>query len=456
MQGNYAATQAALLLSNVTFAAAGVSCYAKDPFQELMMNTSVIREDVRKYDVAILGAGYAGMMAALRLNRKKQALRIALINVSDRFVERVRLQESIVTEVERRIPSISALLAGTRIEFICGRIVSLDAELRRVRVERKGANEAIAFDRAIYALGTRIDLDNVKGASEHAYRLEAIEGLRSPSALRARLRENGNRPIRIITVGGNETSVEVAGEIKTAWPNAEVTMISTSRCGDFKGARVEAAIRAELARLDVRMIDHETVTEVRATEIATASGQTFACDVCVWSGGLRSAGVASDAGVATDPQGRIWVDPDLRSISHSHISAVGDAAHPMAPTGAPYRMSAFVALSTGAHVADAILAEGTKRKTNPFSFSTYGQGIAIGRGGVGFFSYPDDKQRWLIVTGGTARMIRNFFVWFISYALKLERKMPGFFFWPGRRRVSWHEANQAVQRVRTVQARQTA
>jgi hypothetical protein len=75
---------------------------------------------------------------------------------------------------------------------------------------------------------------------------------------------------------------------------------------------------------------------------------------------------------------------------------------------------------------------------------------------VGFPSYPDDQQRWFILTGGTARKVRNFFVWFISYALKLERKMPGFFFWPGRRRVSWHEANEALQRVRAEQKVQTA
>jgi len=420
------------------------------------MNTAMTSGTFPAYDVVILGAGYAGLMAALRLSRKRRELRIALVSSSDRFLERVRLQESIVAPVAPRISSISAFLAGTGIEFICGTVVSLDADRRCIRIVSDAGEHEIMFDRAIYALGTRVDVDGVPGAAEHAYRLEAAEGPRSPSALRTRLRENADRPMRVITVGGAETSVEVAGEIKTAWPNAQVTMISSSRCGDFKGARVESAIRTQLARLGIKMVDGETVTEVRSAELTTDQGRCIPFDICVWSGGLRSAPVATGAGLATDPQGRIWADPNLRSISHPHIIAVGDAAHPVAPTGAPYRLSAFVAINSGAYAADLILAGKAKRQLDPFSFSTYGQGIAIGSGGVGFFSYPDDKQRWFIVTGGTARIIRNLFVWFISYALKLERKMPGFWFWPGRRRVSWQQANEAIQRVRTAQKVQTA
>jgi 2-polyprenyl-6-methoxyphenol hydroxylase-like FAD-dependent oxidoreductase len=71
------------------------------------------------YDVIVLGAGYAGLMAALRMARRKSGLRVALVSARDRFVERVRLQEGIVAAIPARIPSVAVFLRGNSVEFFC-------------------------------------------------------------------------------------------------------------------------------------------------------------------------------------------------------------------------------------------------------------------------------------------------------------------------------------------------
>jgi NADH dehydrogenase FAD-containing subunit len=167
---------------------------------------------------------------------------------------------------------------------------------------------------------------------------------------------------------------------------------------------------------------------------------------------MRASPIARIAGLATDPQDRVWVDPNLRSISHAHILAVGDAAHPIAPTGAPYRLSALAVGASGAHAARVILAQKAEVNLEPFSFSTMAQAVAIGRLGVFYLLDRNDGQIGYIIKGRTARRLRDLGLLTVAFGFKLERRFSGSFFMAGRNRVSWPEANDAIQKFQAVRS----
>jgi NADH dehydrogenase FAD-containing subunit len=249
------------------------------------------------YEVIVLGAGYGGLMAALGLSGKSALTRIALVNDSDRFVERIRLQENISGPIADRLPPLDRFLAQTKVEFIRGRVTALDSVKRTVQIERDGKTIEIEFGRCIYALGSSIDKISVPGVFEHAYRLDPGDGQRSAAALRSKLGAGTGQGLHVAVVGGANTATEAAGEIKAALPEAHVTMISRSRAGDFKkGARLETMARSELKRLGIRLIDGQAIIEVRADGIVTAAGEVITAGICVWAGGVRASPIAKEAG----------------------------------------------------------------------------------------------------------------------------------------------------------------
>src|SRR5262249_29295294 len=158
--------------------------------------------------------GYAGLMATLGLAGRNALSRIALVNESDEFVERIRLQEGISGAVAPRLPPLATYLAGTKVTFIRGRVESLDATKRCVEINFDGEVRKLRFDRCIYALGSRIDETSVRGVAEHAYRLDPGDGPRSVAALRSKLAASAGLGVRVVVVGGANTATEAAGEIK--------------------------------------------------------------------------------------------------------------------------------------------------------------------------------------------------------------------------------------------------
>src|SRR5438552_11932061 len=105
--------------------------------------------------VVVIGAGYAGLLAAIRLAGKTHDVprTVTLVNASDLFVERLRLHEFAANQPIKRRP-ISDVLRGTDIDFVKGTATAIDPVGHRLVVQTASGERSLGYDRLLYALGS--------------------------------------------------------------------------------------------------------------------------------------------------------------------------------------------------------------------------------------------------------------------------------------------------------------
>lgn len=387
----------------------------------------------RERHVVVLGAGYAGLMAAMRLAKNTPGgVAVTLVSAADAFQERMRNHQLLARQPIPQRP-LSSFLSGTRIRFVHGTVTALEPLVRRVTVETADRPQAIGYDYLIYALGSVVAADLVPGVREHAYTLDHGPAV----ALAARLPELAARGGRVLIVGGGNTGVEVSTELAEVYPGLRITLLTRRSFAAQLSAGARTHVRRAFTRLGIRFLEHATVTELREHEAVTAHGESVPYDVCVWVAGFGLPDVPRRAGVPVNARGQILVDRALRSISYPEIYAAGDAAWPMEEPGAPMRMGAGTAVAMGAHAADSLAARLAGRTPMAFGFSYAALGISLGRrdGVVQFLGAGTDRPTRVILTGKLAGRLREFFVRLIVAAIMGQRYAPWTFSWPGRRKM---------------------
>jgi len=385
--------------------------------------------------IVIVGAGYAGLMAAQRLAGKTRGLNVqlTLINGSDRFDQRPLLPRVATGQDVKRTP-LAKLLRGTAVELRQGWITAIDPEQKEIQIQTKQGVEAATYDFLVYALGSVVDQESVPGVREHSYVLNP-HGANGAAALHARLQTLAARGAKVIVVGGGATGIEGATEIKGRYPDLQVGLVTAGRFAAFKGTYVEAHIRDAFAEQGISFQEGERVVAVDAHHLLLEDGRTIPFDLCLWAGGFRALPLARQAGFIVNERDQIVVDPYGRSLSFVDVYAVGDAAHSVEEPGVPLRMSLHTAITRGAHAADNIAALLKGQKQTPLSFAYYGQSISLGpEDAVGFASYPAEAPPRVVLRGKTAAAVRRAFLWMYLVFYKLERRWPGFYFWLGKGR----------------------
>jgi NADH dehydrogenase FAD-containing subunit len=358
-----------------------------------------------KKHVVILGGGYAGLVAAARLGEGAgpEAV-VTLVDARPEFTQRVRLHELLAG---RRVRSFAyaPLLARRGLRFVQGCAEYLDPDLGRLIVRSpEGVREELPYDHLVLALGSRTSTQ-LPGVHEYALGLDDPERIRRAGAALPSLAAAGGR---VLVVGSGLSGIETAAELAERYPGLRVILAGNQRLGAGFSAAGAAHFRQRLTSLRVELLEEVRVAGLEPGNACLADGQRLPFDLCVWTAGFTAPSLARDAGLGVDPEGRVRVDPMLRSESHPHLYAVGDAALARVD-GHPLRMACATAMPMGGHTGVNLCRELRGEAPLPFQFGFALRCVSLGRKeALVQFVNGDDTPREEIWTGRRARWMKEF------------------------------------------------
>ncbi|MCQ9136360.1 NAD(P)/FAD-dependent oxidoreductase [Streptomyces hilarionis] len=350
-----------------------------------------------QHRIIVLGAGYAGAVAAGRLARRlhREDVAITLVNAEPDFVERVRMHQLAVGQELSPRP-LDEMFAGSGVRLRIARVTRVDVERRTVSVLAADGTEELSYDTLVYALGSGWNDQGVPGAAEHAHQIAS-----RPGALRLRERLAGlpaGQPV--VVVGAGLTGVEAATEIAEARPDLDVALAARSGLGDWLSPKGRRHLRKVVDGLGITVHEHTAVTAVGADHVVTADGGSLPSAATLWTTGFAVHPIARATALETDDAGRVAVDRTLRSLSHPDVYAIGDAALVQGPGDKPLRMSCASGVPTAWQAADAIAARLTGGKIPTVSMRYFNQCVSLGRR-EGLIQYvtADDRATDRALTG---------------------------------------------------------
>ncbi|MGY0063099.1 NAD(P)/FAD-dependent oxidoreductase [Streptomyces sp. LZ34] len=346
--------------------------------------------------VVILGAGYAGMSAAVQLAARvgrHEGVRVTLVNAQERFAERLRLH---MTASGQRLAELSIpdLLAGTGARFLRGWVTAVDADAKTVRIDD---DRVLHYDTLVYGLGSVADTAAVPGVEGHAYTLNSTQ---DAEVLADRLARLGSGTV--VVGGSGLTGVESAAEIAERHPELKVVLLGRGEPGAAMNPKAKAYLRSALQRLGVQVRCGVEVVKVLPDAVELEGGESVAADAVLWTSGTRVSPLAAAAGLTVDERGRVVTDAALRSVSHPEVYAVGDAAAIRQGYGVMHG-TCQGGMPTGVHAAVSIVRELKGKQPKPFRFGYYHTPVSLGRhDAVVQFTRPDDSPRRIYLTGRVA------------------------------------------------------
>jgi NADH dehydrogenase len=345
--------------------------------------------------IAVLGAGYAGLTLARKLEQTvPDDVELLVIERTGRHLVQHELHRVI------RRPSLADDIV-VELDDVLDRATVRQAEVADVDPEEGvvalSSGEGIEYDYAAVCLGAETAFYDLPGVEEHATPLKTLdhaERIRADflnvldSATEAVGDAEDDAPDRVVVGGAGLSGVQVAGELaalareRDASERVPVTLVE--RLDSVAPAFPEnfrETVRDELETRDVDVRTNSPVARATADAVELESGEQLAYDQFVWTGGIR--------GPAALDGERPAVKNTLRLGDGTFV--VGDAARVVDADGEPVPASAQAAVREARVVAGNIArlveydreGEGVfEPRLEPFAFDSPGWLVSVGDGTV--------------------------------------------------------------------------
>ncbi len=291
--------------------------------------------------ILIIGAGFAGMYAALSAARLRdlqgvspETLEIAVIAPSPSLVIRPRLYEP---NPEALAAPLTEVFGKTDVRFIAGTVEAMDIGKASVTYAGKqGDRQTLAYDRLVLAAGSQLFRPELPGLAQHGL---SVDTQADAVTLDRHLHALAGKPIStarntVVVCGGGFTGIEVATELPARLrailgADAPIRVIIVERNENVApdmGRNPRPVIEKALKELNVETRLGVGVTAINADGVVLSDGERIEASTVVWTAGMRSSPLTGQVPGERDGFGRLLVDHDLRVPGVPRVFATGDTA----------------------------------------------------------------------------------------------------------------------------------
>ncbi|OHC97334.1 MAG: NADH dehydrogenase [Sphingomonadales bacterium RIFCSPHIGHO2_01_FULL_65_20] len=349
--------------------------------------------------VVIVGGGFGGLACALALRRLP--VRITLIDRQNYHLFQPLLYQiatAALSPADVAIPIRQLFRADGNVRVLLGDVDRVDTQARTIGF---GGN-ALEYDYLVLATGAT---HSYFGRDEWAPFAPGLKRVEDAIAVRAALLgafekaescgdpARARRLLNFVIIGAGPTGVELAGAIAELARHGLEHEYRSIDPADARVILVQAADRIlpafppqlsaeaalSLERLGVEIRLDARVTGIEAERVLMGE-EAIESETVLWAAGVAASPAGRWLNAATDPSGRVTVDPCLRVAGQGNVFVIGDAAASLGWQGKPVPGLAPAAKQAGKHVAMLIGEELRGRPADaPFVYRHQGSLATIGR-----------------------------------------------------------------------------